>query len=299
MRLFPYCWRTGVALLLASVSVMLVVLGGGPATAGGPQPPPSRPTEPSTGPCPLGKAPRDMEIGEFKDFVAKHESPHGLAGDPHVYVDTKGHPTVGIGFNLDRADARARLAAVGANYDDVRAGRVNLTQVQITILFEQTIAEATTDAYALVPNFDLLSTARQAVLIDMIFNLGRTGVAQFQNMLAALNRGDYETAASEMENSAWKQQTGTRATQDVTLMRRGLMCDPLPPGVIPVIPPVSSDIPGYVHPGGTGYPGGVITFQPSNGDGTGDGGTDTMRCNFRKIEVFYNNHWITVLDIYC
>ncbi|WP_422771554.1 glycoside hydrolase family protein [Plantactinospora sp. WMMC1484] len=242
-----------------------------------------------------------MEISEFKEFVARHESPHGLAGDPHVYVDTKGHPTVGIGFNLDRADARTRLTAVGADYDDVRAGRVDLTQVQITILFEQTIAEATSDAYSLFPNFDQLSTARQAVLIDMIFNLGRAGVAQFQNMLAALNRWDYETAASEMEKSAWKQQTGTRATQDITLMRRGLMCDPLPPGTIPVIPPVSSDIPGYTHPGGTGYPSGVTTFQPwgGDGDGTGDGGTGAMRCNFTKIDVFYDNHWITVLDIYC
>ncbi|MFF3855607.1 glycoside hydrolase family protein [Micromonospora sp. NPDC002575] len=289
-------------LLLVGVSVMFVaavVVGPDPATADGPQRPPTRPTEPSAGPCPIGKAPRDMEISEFKDFVAKHESPRGLAGDPHVYVDTKGHPTVGIGFNLDRADARARLAAVGANYDDVRAGRVDLTQVQITILFEQTIAEATSDAYTLLVNFDQLSTARQAVVIDMIFNLGRAGVAQFHNMLAALDRGDYETAASEMENSAWKQQTGTRASQDVTLMRRGMMCDPLPPGVVPVIPPVSSDIPGYAHHGGTGYPGGVTTFQPSNGTGTADGGTGVLRCNFKKIDVFYNDHWITVLDIYC
>ncbi|MFG1899903.1 glycoside hydrolase family protein [Micromonospora carbonacea] len=278
---------------------MLVVLGGGPATAGGPQPPPSRPTEPSTGPCPLGKAPRDMEIGEFKDFVAKHESPHGLAGDPHVYVDTKGHPTVGIGFNLDRADARARLAAVGANYDDVRAGRVNLTQVQITILFEQTIAEATTDAYALVPNFDLLSTARQAVLIDMIFNLGRTGVAQFQDMLAALNRGDYETAASEMENSAWKQQMGTRATQDVTLMDRGIVCDPLAPQSIPPMPPpVSPDIPGIpaTRPGYTPYPGGVETYQPGWGGSPGGG---SALCSISKIEVYYQESWIGVIFIDC
>ena len=58
---------------------------------------------------------------------------------PRVYIDTEGHPTVGIGFNLDRSDAKQRLDAVDANYDKIRAGSVTLTDYQIRTLFNYDI----------------------------------------------------------------------------------------------------------------------------------------------------------------
>lgn len=41
---------------------------------------------------------------------------------PCVYIDTMGHPTIGIGFNLDRSDARSICSKYGINYDAIRAG---------------------------------------------------------------------------------------------------------------------------------------------------------------------------------
>ena len=55
---------------------------------------------------------------------------------PCVYIDTEQHPTVGIGFNLDRSDARRHLSAVGANYDQIRTGSATLTDYQIRTLFK-------------------------------------------------------------------------------------------------------------------------------------------------------------------
>jgi GH24 family phage-related lysozyme (muramidase) len=257
-----------------------------------------RPTTPPTnGPCPVNRAPRDMQAGEIKTLIAGHESSHGLAGDPTVYLDSASppHPTVGIGFNLDRADARARLTAVGANYDDVRAGLVSLTQTQITQLFEADVASSIEQVRLLVPGFDALTMARQAVLVDMIFNLGPGGLATFKTMLAAVKSGDYDAAAASMTASLWARQVGTRATKDIALMKLGLICD-LPP--IPVMPPpISSDIPGIptTNNGGTSYPGGVTTYQP---EWTG-GGNGPQRCRIERIEVFYYGDWVGVVNVYC
>lgn len=46
---------------------------------------------------------------------------------PCMYVDTAGHPTIGIGFNLDRGDARSIITSLGLNYDNVRAGKTCLS----------------------------------------------------------------------------------------------------------------------------------------------------------------------------
>jgi len=42
----------------------------------------------------------------------------------HVYKDQMEHPTIGVGFNLDRRDARRHLEELGLDYNRVRAGEV-------------------------------------------------------------------------------------------------------------------------------------------------------------------------------
>ena len=44
-----------------------------------------------------------------------------------VYKDTKGIPTIGIGFNLQRDDARSKLAGIGLNFNDVLSGKTCLS----------------------------------------------------------------------------------------------------------------------------------------------------------------------------
>lgn len=66
-----------------------------------------------------------------------------------------------------------------------------------------------------------LCAARQAVLIDMCFNLGWPRLSGFRKMLAALRVADYQAAAREMLDSQWAKQVGGRATKLAKIMRTG------------------------------------------------------------------------------
>jgi GH24 family phage-related lysozyme (muramidase) len=153
---------------------------------------------------------------DLRDQLAQEEG-----NRQHVYVDTAGHPSVGIGFNLDRSDARSQLSSVGADYDAVRAGTQDLTQGQIDQLFQHDVSTAVSTAQNYYSGFDQLDPARQRVLTDMAFNLGPTRLAGFQNLHTALVNGDFDAAANEMQNSTWATQVGNRATNLANQMRTG------------------------------------------------------------------------------
>ncbi|MBL4774465.1 MAG: glycoside hydrolase family protein [Mariprofundus sp.] len=61
--------------------------------------------------------------------------------------------------------------------------------------------------------FKYLDEARQAVVINMAFNLGMHGFGKFKNMIEAIARSDYHEAAMQMIDSKWARQVGHRAFQ--------------------------------------------------------------------------------------
>jgi lysozyme len=66
-----------------------------------------------------------------------------------------------------------------------------------------------------------LDTTRRQAVLEMAFNLGVGGLLSFKNMLAALEAGDYETAATEALDSRWAQQVGHRANNIAERIRLG------------------------------------------------------------------------------
>ena len=137
-----------------------------------------------------------------------------------MYPDSEGKPTVGVGFNLQRADAQQRIEAVGANYQNILNGNEALTDDQIDNLFFQDLEEIGRDvASDLVDNFDQLPLIARLVLADMAFNLGQPGLTGFANMIAAFEINDFHAAADEMVNSNWFNQVGRRAHHHVSAIR--------------------------------------------------------------------------------
>ena len=68
---------------------------------------------------------------DARSMISQHEGKRKC-----VYTDTMGHPTIGIGFNLDASGAQQAIEKLGLNYDDVRSGAQCLTESQIMDLFE-------------------------------------------------------------------------------------------------------------------------------------------------------------------
>ena len=62
------------------------------------------------------------------------------------------------------------------------------------------------------------SPIRKAVLLDMCFNIGYTGLTKFKKMWFALGNKDYAQAAREMKDSAWYTQVGNRGKRNVEIM---------------------------------------------------------------------------------
>ena len=48
------------------------------------------------------------------------------------------------------------------------------------------------------------------VVVEMVFQLGKTGVSKFRKMWKALSNGDKQEAASQMKDSRWHSQTPVR-----------------------------------------------------------------------------------------
>lgn len=135
-----------------------------------------------------------------------------------TYIDTMGHPTVGVGFNLDAEGAEAAIVALGLEYERVRAGTQLLTEEHINTLLRHTVNQAAHDSHTAVSTFESVPGDRQIVIVDMVFNLGLTKFSKFVQTIDAINKQDWLTASHHMQDSAWFRQVGNRGKANVEVM---------------------------------------------------------------------------------
>lgn len=116
------------------------------------------------------------------------------------YTDTVGKMTIGVGRNLtDR----------GISHDEAM------------LMAQNDIADSVSELDRAVPWWKTLSPIRQCALANMQFNMGWSRLSKFKLMLAALEVGDFESAANEALNSDWAKQTGDRAIRISTMLKEG------------------------------------------------------------------------------
>tara|TARA_S200002703_G_C3739168_1_gene227290 strand:+ start:462 stop:920 length:459 start_codon:yes stop_codon:yes gene_type:complete len=117
----------------------------------------------------------------------------------YVYNDKLGFKTVGVGHKIVQTDPEWDLPA-GTPVEEDR----------VIQLFEEDCSKAIDNARDVIPSFNSLPHGVQAILVEMAFQMGKSGLRGFKKMVAALELRDYETAAAEMLDSRWYQQTPGR-----------------------------------------------------------------------------------------
>ena len=120
------------------------------------------------------------------------------------YRCTSGKITIGVGRNLqDRG----------------------ISDYECDVMLDRDIDETISACKLSFPWFESLSQARQAVVVDMVFNLGVIGFQAFKRTIAYIEAGQYRAASREMLRSRWADQVGDRAVRLSIMLRDDLSFD--------------------------------------------------------------------------
>lgn len=119
-----------------------------------------------------------------------------------LYRDTEGNLTIGYGRLMEKS----------------RGGGISQDEGEYMLTNDLRTSERLCEG---MPGYEDLSPARQAVLVNMCFNLGAAKLREFKKMFAALTRQAYEEAAFEMIDSKWAKQVGQRANRLAWQMKTG------------------------------------------------------------------------------
>jgi lysozyme len=162
-------------------------------------------------------------VQQHKDTILRYQEVYTHIEDHEgyfnkVYIDSVGKPTIGIGLNLMRPEARSFIKQVGANYERILAGQEILNDKQIKDLFNMQLQVAYKDVKLFMPNFDQLPKNVKLVLVDMAFNLGGPRLGKFKNTKQLIATGNYQGASREILHSKWAKQVGRRAVNDSKLL---------------------------------------------------------------------------------
>lgn len=133
------------------------------------------------------------------DIITQLRRDEGVRNFP--YTDTVGKLTIGVGRNL---------TDVGMSDDEVE------------LLLQNDVSKVNNQLHSRLPWFNSIDYVRQAVLINMVFNMGFNGLEGFPKMLQAAAQGNWQEASDEMLDSQWAKQVGARATRLAQQMLTGV-----------------------------------------------------------------------------
>lgn len=145
----------------------------------------------------------------LKEILEKHEGKKR-----RKYKCPAGRWTIGIGHNMEDEPLPEEMQ----RFLDANG---YITDEMIYELLEKDIEDAINDAWDLYPNLESYSEARQAALIDFLFNVGKRVALQFKRFNRAVNEEKWDNAAKHLLESKYARQVGQRAQTIARMLREG------------------------------------------------------------------------------
>ena len=142
-----------------------------------------------------------------------------------VYWDSEGYPTVGIGHLIVHEKTR-NMTRINQLLSQQVGRQVNgrITEEECSMLFERDLSSvySSISSNAKVgPVYSMLDDTRKMAIVNMTFQMGVGGVANFNMMLGYLALGQYNNAADAALDSLWARQTPSRARRVSEVIRNG------------------------------------------------------------------------------
>ena len=119
-----------------------------------------------------------------------------------IYKDHLGYPTFGVGHLVLKSDYE---------YGKEVGTPVSVERVRECFESDLDIAISECDALYEAGVFGDLPGEVQEILVNMMFNMGRTRLSKFKKMHAAILESDWTEAAKEGRDSLWYRQVTNRA----------------------------------------------------------------------------------------
>lgn len=116
----------------------------------------------------------------------------------HIYLDSKGIATFGIGHKLTKQDPEYYA------YKNLpKGGILKITDDRISQAFKEDVDCACKASVNKIEDFYELPDQIQEVVVNMIFNMGPSGFGLFKEFIKALAVKNYAVAVKEMKDSDW------------------------------------------------------------------------------------------------
>ena len=148
----------------------------------------------------FGRNKQEIDVDQLKETLKVDE---GVVYE--IYNDHLGYPTFGIGHLVLERDPE-HGAAVGTPVSEDRVDEC----------FEKDVESVIGDCKKLHEGWDDYPQEVKQIVANMMFNMGLTRLSKFSKHNAALQSGDWETAAVEGRDSRWYDQVTNRAERLMT-----------------------------------------------------------------------------------